>query len=402
MRVEGAAPGEHVRLVVRVRDAERLEFTSATTFQADGKGVVDVVAQAPAAGGYRGVDPFGIWWSMSSAADAGFTLGLRPVTAQLDACVRAGPLKGVTLTRLFLAEDVRVERVAEGRVVGALFVPARHPAPPVVVFGGSGGGVQWSSSIAGLLASRGFTASACANSAAPGRPPTLTEVALEDVGAALRWLLGRPEVCGERAAVVGRSRGAELALQVAALYEEAGPVVGFAASGVRWTGHDPASSMPRSAWSWQGRALPYLVPDQDSVEAAWTVSPVALRGAFEHALQHDGALDRATIPAENISAPVLLVSGGDDRMWPAQQMAGIAMARRKGLRGAQDDEHLVFGDAGHSVGQPAGLPLHDVTAWHALDRDTYLLGGTRAGNAQSGVIAWPRMLRFLETHLDAS
>lgn len=402
VRVEGAVPGAHVRLGVHVQDADRLDFTSATTFQADGNGVVDVVAQAPVAGGYRGVDPFGIWWSMSSAVDAGFALGLGPVTAHLDACVGSSPLRGATLTRLVVADGVRAERVAEGRVVGALFVPARSPAPAVIVFGGSGGGVHWSSSIAALLASRGFTAFACAYFAAPGRPPTLTEVALEDVGAALHWLLRRPEVNGDRTAVVGRSRGAELALQVATLYEEAGPVVGFSASGVRWTGHDPASSTPRSAWSWHGRALPYLVPDQHAVEAAWRTSPIALRGAFESALRDDGAQDRATIPVENISAPMLLVSGGDDRMWPAQQLADIAMARREGLRDVQHDEHLVFGDAGHSVGQPAGLPLHDVTAWHALDRDTYLLGGTRAGNAQSGVIAWTRMLRFLETHLDAS
>ena len=86
-------------------------------------------------------------------------------------------------------------------------------------------------------------------------------------------------------------------------------------------------------------------------------------------------------------------------MWPAERLAAIAMSRRAKVRAARDDEHLVFPEAGHGVGQPAGLPLHDVTAWHALDQDTYLLGGTRAGNAASGIVAWPRMLTFLRTHL---
>lgn len=399
VRVEGVQPGQRVRLVARVRDAARLEFVSDTTFQADVNGVVDVAVQAPVAGSYSGVDPFGIWWSMSSRADMGFALGVGPVSAQLDVSHGASRVATFSVARLVVAGGVRIERVAEGAVVGALYVPARHPAPAVIVLGGSSGGLQWSSSIAALLASRGFTAFACAYFAVPGRPPTLTEVPLEDVGAALRWLLRRSEVCNERVAVVGRSRGGELALQVAALYEEAGPVVGFSASGLRWTGHDPASSRPRSAWSWRGRALPYLVPDQDAVEAAWQSSPIALCGAFDNALQRDADVHHAAIPVENITAPVLLVSGADDRMWPAQRMAEIALARRKGLRAAREDEHLVFAEAGHSVGQPAGLPLHDVTAWHALDRDTYLLGGTRAANAQSGAVAWPRMLQFLQTHL---
>lgn len=399
MRVDGAEPGEQLRLVARAWDAAGVEFTSDATFQADVNGVVDAATQAPIAGTYSGADPFGIWWSMSSSSGTGFALGLEPITSQLELLRGSNHLAATCVTRSVMAEGVRMERVAERAVAGALFVPRRHPAPGVIVFGGSGGGLQWSSSIAALLASRGFTAMACAYFAAPGRPATLTEVRLEDVGAALHWLLLRAEVRGDRAALVGRSRGAELALQVASLYEAAGPVVGFSASGVRWTGHDPASSRPRAAWLWRGRELPYVVPDQGAVEDGWSTSPVALCRAFDIALQDPAAVGSATIPVENIRAPLLLVSGADDRMWPAERMAAIAMSRRTEVHAARDDEHLVFPEAGHGVGQPAGLPLHDATAWHALDQDTYLLGGTRAGNAASGIVAWPRMLAFLRTHL---
>lgn len=399
IRVDGAEPGEQLRLVARAWDAAGLEFTSEATFQADVNGVVDAATQAPLAGTYSGADPFGMWWSMSSSANAGFALGLEPISAQLELFRGSDQLATAGVTRSTIADGVSMERVAEGAVAGALFVPARHPAPGVIVLGGSGGGVQWSSSVAALLASRGFTALAFAYFAAAGRPETLTDVPLEDLAAALQWLLQRAEVRGDRVALVGRSRGAELALQVASVYEEAGPVVGFSASGVRWTGHDPASSRAHSAWSWRGRELPYVVPDQAAVEDAWRSSPVALCRAFDIALKNPSAVEGATIPVENIEAPLLLVSGGDDKMWPAERLAAIAMSRRAKVRAARDDEHLVFPEAGHGVGQPAGLPLHDVTAWHALDQDTYLLGGTRAGNAASGIVAWPRMLTFLRTHL---
>lgn len=398
VRLVGVQPGVRATIVATARDAEDELFVSRSTFVADDEGVVDVSCHAPIVAGYRGVDPYGIWWSMASATGAGFTPGLVPVLVELTALTGGVSVATARLERLTVGAGVRCVRVCEDTVVGVLFVPPRCPAPAVVVLGGSGGGVQWSAFIAGLLASHGLAALALTYFGAPARPATLIRVPVEYVGDGCRWLLQNVAVRGERVALVGRSRGAELALQAAALLDEAGSVVGFSPSGVRWSGFDPASSRAEPAWTWRGEELPYIAPDSAAVSAAWARSPVALRAAFEKAMHDSGAVERATIETENIRGAVLLISGSDDQMWPSEELARIAFHRRTTTASSRADAHVVFAAAGHAVGQPPGLPLHDVSARHPVDGETYLLGGTVASNAASGVSTWPRMLEFLRAN----
>lgn len=398
VRLVGVRPGARVTIVATARDAVDEPFVSRSTFAAGDDGVVDVCRDAPVSAGYEGVDPFGIWWSMTSPSREGFSAGLSPMAVDLTASIDDVTVARAHVQRLVVSPGVRIERVDGDTVVGVLFVPPHCPAPAAVVLGGSGGGVHWSAFVAALLASHGFTALALAYFGAPARPARLIRIPVECVGSALRWLLHRDEVRGDRAALMGRSRGAELALLAAALHPEAGAVVGFSASGVRWGGYDPASSGAEPAWTWRGDELPYLVPDAATVDAALADSQVALRPAFAEAMRDAAAVARATIPTEHIRGAVLLVSGADDQMWPAEEMASIALRRRRGLRQADADAHLVFARAGHAVGQPPGLPLHEVAGRHPIDGETYLLGGTIAGNAASGAAAWPRMLEFLRRH----
>lgn len=399
VRVAGLRAGERVDLTIRARDTEDVGFVSRSTFEADDDGVVDVAAHAPVVGDYGGVDRFGPWWSLRTDTAEGFSLGMQPTHAEIT-LLRDGVVMATSLVqRWTMGAGVRMERVGDEVVAGALFVPARHPARGVIVLGGSGGGLHWSAPIAALLASRGFTALACAYFGAAGLPPSLNDIPLETVGAAMRWLLEREEVDGDAVGLVGRSRGGELALQAAAMHPEAGAVVGFAASGVRWTGFDPSSSRPRPAWTWGGDGLPYLVPDPDAVEDAWLRSPVTLREAFTRALVDADGVRQATINVEDIRGPILLVSGSDDQLWPAAALSAIAMERRCVHGSSAGDRCLLFPGAGHTVGEPPGLPLHDVTRLHPVDRDTYLLGGTRARNAASGAEAWPLAVEFLATHL---
>ena len=77
VRIEGLEPGESVRLVARSTDEMDQEFTSETTFVADENGAVYISKLAPSAGGYEGVDRFGVFWSMNSCSDV-FRSGWRP------------------------------------------------------------------------------------------------------------------------------------------------------------------------------------------------------------------------------------------------------------------------------------------------------------------------------------
>ena len=73
-----------------------------------------------------------------------------------------------------------------------------------------------------LLASRGFATIALAYFGAPGLPDKLVGIEVEAVERAIRWLDGRADVSGDRVAVIGGSRGGELALLAGSLLKQIG------------------------------------------------------------------------------------------------------------------------------------------------------------------------------------
>jgi hypothetical protein len=61
------------------------------------------------------------------------------------------------------------------------------------------------------------------------------------------------------------------------------------------------------------------------------------------------AVHRAAIAIEHATGPVLLVSGGDDRVWPTGRMCEQLVERMAGHQRAQDVTHLHFPSAGHML-----------------------------------------------------
>jgi len=96
------------------------------------------------------------------------------------------------------------------------------------------------------------------------------------------------------------------------------------------------------------RLLPEMV--RHAVLARFRRHPVPkalhLRTAYAARLRDEDATQAAAIAVERIRCPLLLLSGEDDQMWPASEMAAAAMSRR----GRADDRHLSFADAGHFLG----------------------------------------------------
>jgi acetyl esterase/lipase len=137
----------------------------------------------------------------------------------------------VRIRRGFMGPGIAREPVRDDGLVGTFFAPADRTARPgVLVVGGSDGGL--SEGMAALLASHGFAALALAYFRAEHLPPDLTEIPLEYFETAIRWLGRQPSVAAGGLGVVGRSRGGELALLLAATFPEITAVVGYVPSGV--------------------------------------------------------------------------------------------------------------------------------------------------------------------------
>jgi methyltransferase (TIGR00027 family) len=309
-----------------------------------------------------------------------------------DAIVTAADSPPVTAPAAVM--PVRHELVREDGVVGSFACPpGAGPFPAVLALGGSDGGLP--EYFSDLLLPEGIACLALGYFGMDGLGTSLTDVPLERIEQGLRWLARQPRAKGNggRVAVIGASRGAELALLVAARYPDlVGPVVAYTPSHVVWPGIDYTSvpNQPPASWTHQGRPLPHM-------EYVHGVMPtVSTRGLSMVAIG-DKALDdgrvtaRAAIPIERASGPLLLISGGDDQIWPAARMSRLAVERMRAHGRENDIVHLHYPEAGHGLfpyrppsGTSGGMPLR-------LD-----LGGTLDALRAAHADAWPRVVEWLK------
>jgi dienelactone hydrolase len=293
--------------------------------------------------------------------------------------------------------DVRVEEVKHGDVVGRLFVPPNaRSAPVVIVLGGSEGGYESSSYQAGLLAAHGFIAFAQAYFRADGLPEELASIPVERVQRAIQWLRGRGEVATKPIGLIGHSRGTELALLAAGQYPEIRAVVVSGTSVTTGRGLTRNGEPHRdAAWTLNNRPLPVMQirPSAAALAQFNKPEPVRLRLLFEPGLSDAQAVEAAAIPVTRIRADVMVISGIDDQMGPAD-IAGDMLLERLARAGHTGHRvHLKYPEAGHVIGIPFMPTAQRLQPWR------FAYGGTAAGYARADADSWPRLLRFLRDSL---
>jgi len=112
---------------------------------------------------------------------------------------------------------------------------------------------------------------------------------------------------------------------------------------------------------------------------------------YRDGLKHFAAHQDAVIPVEKIKAPVLIVCGKSDKLWPSCPMSRQIEERAK-THGGPSVKVLAYANAGHAcIGPPS------------KKKDPFfvklLLGGTDAGNRAARADGWPKILAFVESAL---
>lgn len=251
--------------------------------------------------------------------------------------------------------------------------PEQSSGTGVLVLAGSSGRLDVSR--ADVLAATRATALAIRWFGGERQPPVPREVPLETFVAAIDLL---EPVC-DRICVLGLSYGAEAALLTAVRESRVDAVVALAPTDVAWEGFREVDDDPiRSKWTWRATPMPFV-----PIDRSWT--PASSPPAFvdSYALSRRTAdpsvVDAATIPVERFDGELVLVVGGDDRVWPSHDAAQVILARRAAVGLTTTLVEDV--DAGH----PVVLPGEQAPS----DTRPYLVGGDAGSAERLGRKAWP-------------
>jgi dienelactone hydrolase len=383
IRASGLQPGERVSIRGELTDGAEHRWTSEAEFVADAQGAVDTAKQAPVKGSYKEVSPLGLVWSMKPTdKDAESYVPpheLGPQNSRFELWAEGRQVASAPLEQSRVTEDMRQIQL-EGHLDGVLFLPGSAGASPgVLVLGGSEGGVPLEK--AAWLASHGYAALALAYFRHKTLPPELAAIPLEYFGMALNWMMQRPEISAAHIAVMGTSRGGELALQLASMFPQITAVVAYVPANVRYPSCCGLSNIPY-AWTWKGQPLAY-VPVED------------LRSL------HTMTKMKAAIEVERTHGPILLIAGDDDGVWDSSGMTGDIVSRLKGAHFAPAVERFAYPHAGHRAGRPEIVPMWHGRMRHPVSGREMFLGGSAEGDAASSIDAIEKVLQFLHTNLPA-
>ncbi|MCD2195098.1 acyl-CoA thioesterase/BAAT N-terminal domain-containing protein [Actinomycetospora endophytica] len=405
--VRGAPAGARVRVTSEGTDLAGRTWRATADLVAGSDGALDAATTAPVAGDWATADPDAALWAMRFAETGAvpdlFVPPAEPWQVTVRAAVAGGASGGVVVRRRPVDPGVHAEPCPVQGRPGLLAVPAGPPPPGgwpgVVCLGGSEGGHESQIGPALLLASHGFAALAASwVEPGPGGDVAVTEVPLERFAAAATALAGHDDVDADRVAAMGISRGAE-GLLAACAGAGMPPLCGLvliSPSSVTWQAVGDDGEVPDTgSWTLGGRSVPWrplpagaLMPQ--IVRNAWRLgaderahrpSLLRLRPAYRAGLAADGP---GEIAAERIAAPLLLISGDDDAVWPGSPMADALLRRRA----RPDDEHVAHPGAGH-------LTRLGTVPTDAPWTGGIALGGERADQAAADRDATARVLRFL-------
>lgn len=359
---------------VRVRNGGGVQPLEAEWREASGRLLRATLMVPP---GEFDMHEVGLFSSLEEVRSPGEPFGIETQLAPVELSFSSG----AAAVRRTLPDGVTFEELIEGGVRAVLFRPphGRFSLPATVCLAGSGGGYPLDHAAA--LAGRGSLTLALAYSGLPGLPDRLVGIAIEYVVEGVRLLASLGRVAPEDVVLHGRSRGAELALLTASRAPTAG-VVAYVPSSQSHGDWTPDGE--RASWTWRGEPLPWT-PVLRAANHRTSSGRYTIRPGYEATIADPAEAARTAIPVENISAPVFLVSGGDDRIWPSDAFARRIVRR---AHANPDVTHLHFPQAGHVIGLPNQPRRPSPTAF-------FDDGGAPDADEHASRASWAELLKWL-------
>ena len=293
-----------------------------------------------------------------------------------------------------LFDGVRPQSLHENGFQANYFAKDELQAQPAVVVIGGG---EWGDYWAQEFAKANYAGLSLPYSGLEGLPKLLEEIPLEYFKAALDWLKERPEVDPDKIVVMGASRNAELALVLGSYFPKAiHGVIAFCPSSVAWPNavHAFNSDVLKPTWTFENEAVPYIPMEKLKGSTSDTLETLSY---WQKGLSDSAAVAAASIPVEKINGPILLLSGLDDKVWPATQMADMMASRIENRSFKFEFENIQYKNAGHLISGNPNFPASSRYGQMKIEGKTYAygFGGTTDGDVAAQKDASKRIFHFL-------
>ncbi|KAB7499005.1 Acyl-coenzyme A thioesterase 1 [Armadillidium nasatum] len=283
--------------------------------------------------------------------------------------------------RIFLTENTKRIPVREGRIRGTLFIPeGEGPFPGVLdLFGGIGGLIEFR---AAQFAARGFVSLALAYFDYEDLPKDITEFDMDYFEEAIKFLTKQEKVQKPHVAVVGVSKGGDLALSIGTLIPEVKAVVCI--NGLSVNVLKPLKTKTKTI-----PPLPFDLTKIKFVKAD-------LVSTF------DVAADPSThpecqIPIEEADAHFLLLCSKDDKTVNIEKEHDRILSILE-RRGKDNCELIKYEGSGHLL-EPPYAPFAQAT-FHPIFKINRLWGGNALQHTQASEDSWKRIQEFIRKYIN--
>ena len=235
--------------------------------------------------------------------------------------------KDVTNISLYPTDinGVDVTYVDEGGMQGFRFVPKEKSHKGLVVcFGGSEGSPNFET--AKRLAEEGYETFALFMYGMKNQQQTLRKIPLEQFEDVISYI-NKNVKDNKPISVLGASKGAEYALNLASKYPEIDNLILISPSSYNFAGLDFKDY--GSSWTYKGKELPYIDIKKSSFNSFLKniilpyiiKSPISYKETYNSAIEEDSTSQEKLIPIKNVKANILMIVGEDDMMWDSLAMA---------------------------------------------------------------------------------
>jgi len=255
--------------------------------------------------------------------------------------------------------------------------------------GSNGGSVDW---LAKAIAYHGFSVLDLPYFKYQGLPKELVNIPIEYFEKAIKWINIQKTVKKGKIGLAGGSRGGELALLLASMFDEFKVIVGWVPAAHLWQGEEYTKLVP--SWTFKDKPLPYLgeLMSKEELNKLYSGQITSFREYFLSSLNNldRSLISKATIKVENIKAPILLISGNDDQTWPSTEFSDMIIKRLKKHNFRYEYKHIAAENAGHMVFLP-----DFITATYR-----HFNGGSRESELHQSIRSWKETIKFLHKYLN--